>query len=150
MNDSHRQLLAHARTPAEAVITAASLVGVGLFESQAQAIADAALSFADSAVELTGVYDREMWQIDSFREYTRRELHMRLLDTIFANNMVPIALPAETITYRKDSPGSPRAGTDVPESADWNSVYIVLSVPVRTPAADHEHTATDDRKAGAL
>jgi hypothetical protein len=131
---------------AEAVRRAARHVGVTVeHDYQANAIAEAARSFADTVIGNRRAAARFQWENEGFRDYTRQDLRRELLDTITRQGLLPVSLPRETIRY---TAGFPDAGglREVPESADWQTVIVEIEVGVRTPPVDREAAV----KAGIL
>jgi hypothetical protein len=144
-----RDRLRQARSAAEAVQIAASFAGLrDVGEWVARQLAEAAVGFSDSAVSVREAAPRELWEIEGFRDQLRRKMRWNLLDLVTSQGLVPVTLPAEAISYRAwGFTADEAAGSgEVPESANWTTVLVMMSVRVRIPPVDREAAV----KAGLL
>ena len=135
-------------TPAaNAARYAASRLGVQLSDYVAQAVADAVLDAADSILSTSESVPRHLWQNPDAQGHVLQQLRRKLLDEITGQGLVPTALPTQTLTYQ-----SWRYGNDQPlrasetEPAEWDTVEVTLTVPVRVPPVDRKAAV----KAGIL
>jgi hypothetical protein len=129
-----RAYIQHATSAAHAAGRAAALRGITLPRDVAQQIADAVLGHADNKYSVRVSLDRRAWQHPDAHEHALQQLRRQLLDEITSRELLPVALPAQTLTYVSWRYGSnePLAASTA-EPADWDSVEITLTVPVRTP-----------------
>lgn len=122
---------------------AAGEVGVSVAEHQAKHLAEAAIAFFDEIVQLRQAAQPVQWDQPGFQDYLRQHMRHELLDGITRRGLVPTSLPSETLRFMGG--GSYAAfvdpengGYEVPETAEWHTVYVTLEVPVRKPPIDRE------------
>jgi hypothetical protein len=143
----NRKYISEAPNVAEAVQRAAKLAAVPctLHDYQAQAIADAARSFADSTVHVTRGVARRDWEDDQFRHYVRDKMRYDLLALLTKQGLIPVDLPAESVKYldrwfNPDVHDAERVSGIPPEAVkagtEWETIMLMLSVPVRRPPVD--------------
>jgi len=143
---AHIRQRAHSVT--EAVQMAAWLQGISVAEHQARLIAEVALSFSDSVLHIRQAALKHEWAIDAYREHIRHDMRHKLIDTVAQQGYIPLALPAEALMYMDrffypgaDDVDAPCRSREVPaeaveQGAEWESVILELSVPVRRPPVD--------------
>lgn len=142
-----RAYIRQAASPADAAGRAAALHGISLPGYAAQQIADAVLGYADNTVSVRESVEQRMWQSPGAQDHVLQHLRHQLLDEITSQGMVPTALPTAALRY-----GSWLYGSDRPhrsseaEPAEWNTVEVTLTVPVRVPPVDRKAAV----KAGIL
>jgi hypothetical protein len=129
----------------QAVEIAGRHVGVGLFDYQATYIAEVARTFAEGWLHVRHAMHREEWAIEDFRAHVRRKMRFDLLDTVTSQGFIPVDLPAESLKYMDrffiaatDDLERPEGipAEAVEQGAEWETVILVLSVPVRRPPVD--------------
>lgn len=142
-----RAYIRQAPTAAEAAGRAAALHGISLPGYAARQIADAVLGHADSTASARDSVERRMWQDPGAREYLLQRLRHRLLDEITSQGLVPTALPTVALAYQSWRYGSeqPLRASEA-EPAEWDTVEVTLTVPVRVPPVDRKAAV----KAGVL
>lgn len=144
-----RAYIQQATTPADAAGRAAALHGITLPGYAAQQIADAVLGYADNTMSVRDSVERRMWQDPGAQEHVLQQLRRKLLEEITSQGLVPTSLPAVALRY-----ASWRYGTDQPlpmraseaEPAEWDTVEVTLTAPVRVPPVDRKAAV----KAGIL
>lgn len=118
---------------AAAAARAAALHGISLPPRAAADIAAAARNHASQVISKSSTATRDAWQDGNYRERMLSDLQLRLLDDVTRQGLLPVALPAEKLTYWTAPYSS--AGEEVPETAAWETVKAELSVPVSKPPA---------------
>ncbi|SRR5216683_4822039 len=129
------------RTAAEAVRQAAARCRVGdISLYAAEAIARAAIAFADGVQQIRQAADRLQWEQEGFRDYLRQDMRYKLLYSITRQGLVPVALPQETVRYMTGGILDPENQHEVPGDLDapWQAVVLTLEVGVRRPPVDRE------------
>jgi hypothetical protein len=130
----YRIALHDASNAAEAAGVAARFAGREIDSTTLELITAAVLSHADNRLGSRQTVDRHMWENEGYRDYRRQTMRRELHEAVTSQGYVPVALPSETVRYLKMAP--PSFGGEVPESADWDTVEIMLEVAVRTPPVD--------------
>lgn len=150
MTDVERreQIKKHARNATEAVLIAARQVGKEIADYQAQWIAEVARTFAESGAAVREACPRQMWEIEDYRQHVRREMRFKLLNEVTDQGLIPVDLPSEALRYvgrwgfmAGDDPerfeGIPEIPAEaVEQGAEWETVILTLTVPVRRPPVD--------------
>jgi hypothetical protein len=146
--EAQRETLKAARDAAHAAQLAASFTGVRLDTWQAEKIAEAARSFAEDWLHIRRPLRRDQWADEGHREYVRQRMRFDLLDTVTRQGLVPVDLPAETLRYLGrwgfmlgDDPERTESIPEVPaeaveQGAEWETVILTLTVPVRRPSVN--------------
>jgi hypothetical protein len=130
----YRAALRDACNSIDAAEVAARFAGVEISRSVLELIATAVLGHADGQLGLVKTFPREMWATEVFRDYQKSDMRWELHAAVADQGYVPVALPSEKTRYLKM--GTPALGTEVPESADWDTIEISLAVGVRVPPVD--------------
>lgn len=153
--EDRRKAIRNAPDVIEAVKRAAAFVNVDLADFQAKAIAEAARSYADAGeLVIRQSMRREQWTIEGFRDHVRQRMRHELLDTVTRQGLIPVDLPAESLKYMDrwfmptDDLERPQGipAEAVEAGAEWETVILTLSVPVRKPPVDRAKAV----KAGIL
>lgn len=141
-----RQHLAEATSAADAVMRAAQRFHIPIeYDYQARAVAEAALSYADTTVTSRRPARKDEWADEGYRDYLRQDMRHKLLDLVTRQGLIPVALPAETLKYMDrwfnpvtDDMERPEGipAEAVKQGAEWETVILTLSVPVRRPPVD--------------
>lgn len=126
---------------------AAAVRGIHLTDYVAQAVAEAVLDAVDGTMSVRESMPRHMWQDSAAQDYVLQQLRRKLLDEITSQGLVPTALPAQSLRYVSWTFGSdqPLRASET-EPAEWDTVEITLTVPVRVPPVDRKAAV----KAGIL
>jgi hypothetical protein len=136
-----RAYVQQATTPADAAGRAAALHGISLPGYAAQQIADAVLGYADNTVSVRDSVERRTWQDPGAQEHLLQRLRHRLLDEITSQGLIPTALPAVALRYASWLYGSDRPlpmRVSETEPAEWDTVEVTLTTPVRVPPVDRK------------
>jgi hypothetical protein len=134
----------------DAVKIAGRHVGLAnLLDYQAAYLAEVARSFAESRQRISYAVPREQWADPQVRAHTRQRMRHQLLDTVTRQGYIPVGLPAETLKYLDPWSWNPGIDLDqavdripeipaeaVEQGADWATVVLILTVPVRRPPID--------------
>ena len=146
--ERREQIKKHARNATEAVQIAARQVGSELAGYQAQWVAEVARTFAEGGSAVREACPRQMWEIEDYRQHVRREMRFRLLDELTSQGFIPVDLPSETLRYLgrwgfmagddlERAEGIPEIPAEaVEQGAEWETVILTLTVPVRRPPVD--------------
>lgn len=122
---------------------AAGEVGVSVAEYQAKHMAEAAIAFFDEIVQLRQVAQSMQWEQPGFQDFLRQNMRRELLDGITRGGLIPTSLPRETLRFMGGGTYAAfvdpeDGGYEVPETAEWHTVYVTLEVPVRKPPVDRQ------------
>lgn len=137
-----------AHSVTEAVQMAAWHHGIDLAEHTARLITEVAQSFSDIVLHVRQSAFKHDWVIDGYREHIRHDMRHNLIELVAQQGYIPLALPSEVLMYMDqhyyphldDEEKAPRsrmvpAGA-IEQGAEWESVIIELSVPVRRVPVD--------------
>jgi hypothetical protein len=139
--------LAQATSHADAVRRVLNRRGITVDDYVTQRVADAVLGYADNTMSVRESMPRHPWQDPGVQEHMLQQLRRKLLEEITSQGLVPTALPTQTLAYQ-----SWRYGNEQPlraseaEPAEWDTVEVTLTVPVRVPPVDRKAAV----KAGIL
>ncbi|MER6830836.1 hypothetical protein ABT352_32920 [Streptosporangium sp. NPDC000563] len=146
-------------TPAEAAARAARKNGVFLYDEVAAEIARAVLEAHDTVYQVREAVPKEVWAAPDAQTHIRRGLRKSLMAELADKELLPVALPTESLRYlaygywmTKTSAYAPpgvamRAwadsyvGDEVPanlaetDTVAWETVEVTLTVPVREATA---------------
>lgn len=126
-------------TPTEAVQHAAGRRGHQLADHVAREIAEAVLAQYDTKVGIQQRADRLQWESDGYREWLLERMHRELLVGAFRERLIPAALPTEKRLYYRapahfTAPDVEISAEAIEAGADWESLAVRLSMPVRRAA----------------
>jgi hypothetical protein len=139
--------LAQATSPADAARRILARRGITVNDYVAQVVADAVLNHVSNTISVRESVERGTWQSPGAQDYMLQRLRHRLLDEITSQGLIPTALPTAALRY-----GSWLYGTGEPmrasetEPAEWDTVEVTVSAPVRVPPVDRKAAV----KAGIL
>lgn len=139
--------LAQATSPADAARRILARRGITVDDYVAQVVADAVLNHVSNTISVRESVERGTWQSPGAQDYMLQRMRHRLLDEITSQGMVPTALPSQALRfvswpYRSDVP----IRASETEPAEWDTVEVTVSAPVRVPPVDRKAAV----KAGIL
>lgn len=139
--------LAQATSAADAARRILARRRINIPDYIAEQVADAVLGYSGNMMSVRESIPRHLWQHPDIQEHALQRLRHQLLDEITSQGLLPSALPSHALVYQ-----SWRYGSDQPlrasetEPAEWDTVEITLTAPVRVPPVDRKAAV----KAGVL